>query len=180
VTVTTPLQRHAPGRGIEAPVHIRGDTWHRPIADVTAPELLEILADLQARIPESASRVRQRLDAIFEDAQFHGWCAGNPAASLKRKLREGKARRERGHHAAMPYPDLPAFQGRLRAMAGTAVRCLEFTILTGARTIEALGARWSEVNLRDRTWLVPANRMKCSVRAMRSIARSAWTSEKVR
>jgi integrase len=64
------------------------------------------------------------------------------------------------HHKALPYAELPAFMTQLRRQAGAAARCLELTILTAARTGEAIGARWPEVDLEARTWTVPAERMK--------------------
>jgi integrase len=60
----------------------------------------------------------------------------------------------------MPYADLPAFMTELRVLVGTAPRVLEFTILTAARSGEATGARWSEINLAERVWVVPPERMK--------------------
>lgn len=134
--------------------------WNKPIADVTGPELLAALIDLQARIPETASRVRQRLDAVFEDAVFHGLAPSNPAATIRRKLREALGRRVRGKFRALPYADAPAVMTKLRALAGIAARCLEFAVLTAARTGEVLGATWDELDLSAGTWMVPAARMK--------------------
>jgi integrase len=64
------------------------------------------------------------------------------------------------HHAALPYRDVPAFMAALREREGTAARALEFAILTAARTGEVIGARWGEIDRTDRTWTVPASRMK--------------------
>ena len=64
------------------------------------------------------------------------------------------------HHDALPYAELPAFMPKLRRQAGIAPQCLEFTILIAARTGEAIGARWSEIDLDARTWKIPAERMK--------------------
>jgi len=73
----------------------------------------------------------------------------------------GKVRKVE-HHAALPYTKLPSFLVALREQEGIAARALEFTILTAARTGETIGARWSEVDLLDKTWTVPADRMKAS------------------
>jgi integrase len=140
--------------------NIPAEVWHKQIADVTAPELLAVLIDLQARIPETASRVRQRLDAIFEDAVFHGLASGNPAATVRRKLREAKGRRVRGQFRALAYADAPAITARLRKVEGIAARCLEFAVLTTARTGEVLGAKWAEFDTNAGTWTVPGPRMK--------------------
>jgi integrase len=66
----------------------------------------------------------------------------------------------RGHHAAMPVDDVPGFLVRLSAVPGVSARCLEFTILTAARTGEAIGATWGEIDVERRLWIVPAHRMK--------------------
>jgi len=140
--------------------NIPADVWHKSIAEVTAPELLAVLIDLQARIPETASRVRQQLDAVFEDAVFHGLAPGNPAATVRRKLREAEGRRVRGKFRALPYADAPATIAQLRKLEGIAARCLEFAVLTAARTGEVLGATWAEFDLSAGTWTVPGARMK--------------------
>jgi integrase len=74
-----------------------------------------------------------------------------PARSKVRKIE---------HHAALPYPELPSFLVGLREQEGVAVRALEFTILTAARTGESIGATWSEINWTDKAWTIPGTRMK--------------------
>lgn len=132
----------------------------RPITSITGPELLDAITDLQAVVPETASRVRQRLEAIFDEAEFRGLCSGNPARAIRRKLRESKARRERGSFAALPFAEVPAFVHALREQKGTAARALEFAVLTAARTGEVLGATWAEIDAQAGIWRVPAARMK--------------------
>jgi integrase len=146
--------------------HVPTAVWHAPIADITAPQLLEALSGVRAlddktqRIPETLQRVRQRLDSIFEDAQFHGRCTTNPAAAIKRKMTETQPRRERGGHAALPYREAPAFMATLRAHEGIAARCLELAVLTAARTSEVLLATWGEFDTDAALWTVPPERMK--------------------
>lgn len=153
--------------------HIPASLWHKPIADIEAPELLVALTDIKpherarnltkgARVAETVQRIRQRLDAVFEDAIFHKRCTSNPAAAVRRKMREAMPRKDAGQFAALPYKEAPGFLARLRAAQGTAARCLEFAVLTVARTNEALGATWAEIDLKAATWLVPAERMKAS------------------
>jgi integrase len=153
--------------------HMPADVWHRPIADIDAPGLLQALHAIKphararnladsSKVLETVQRVRQRLDAVFEDAIFHQRCTTNPAAAVRRKMRETMPRKQAGQFAALLYREAPAFMQRLRDAQGTAARCLEFAVLTAARTGEALGARWSELDLEARTWLVPADRMKAS------------------
>ena len=152
--------------------HIPADLWHKPIADVTAPDLLAALTNITpherarnlkaAGLPVTLQRIRQRLDAVFEDAMFFGLCVGNPAAAIRRKLREGQGPRQRGEFAALPYREAPALLARLREAEGIASRCLEFAVLTAARTGEVLGMTWAEVDMELATWVVPAGRMKSS------------------
>jgi integrase len=153
--------------------HVPAALWHRPIGDIDPPELLQALNDVKphararnltedATVQETVRRIRQRLDAVFEDAIFHKRCTGNPAAAVRRKMREAAPRSQAGQFAALPYRDAPKVLARVREAQGTAARCLEFAVLTAARTGEALGAEWSEFDLEEKTWLVPADRMKSS------------------
>ena len=146
--------------------HVAEDLWHAPIDGITPPALLaalsgvRALADAELRVPETLQRVRQRLDAVFEDAIFHGLCATNPAAAIKRKMAEVQPRRERGQFAALPYREASTFMARLREQKGVAARCLEFSMLTAARTGESIGATWPEFDLEAAQWVVTGERMK--------------------
>jgi len=140
--------------------HVPERLWHKPIADVTGPELLDFVIQLQAKVPETAARVRQRLEAIFDDAEFRAICTGNPARAIRRKLSETTKSRRRGSFAALPYAQAPAFLKLLRAREGISARALEFAMLTAARTGEVVGARWEEFDLDAGIWRVPPERMK--------------------
>lgn len=146
--------------------HIPPELWNAPIDSVTPPALLaalstvRALADAEARVPETLQRVRQRLDSVFEDAIFHGLCATNPAAAIRRKMAEIQPRRERGKFAALPYREASAFMARLREQPGVAARCLEFSMLTAARTGESIGATWPELDLDGALWVIAGERMK--------------------
>ncbi len=142
--------------------HVPPEIWHAPVTTVTAPALLGFLEQLQKQIPETSSRVRQRLDAVLEDAHFHGWIDANPAAALKRKLREATKgnKRKRGHFAYLKPGQAPAFMAELRKREGIAARALEFGVLCACRTREILGLRWEELDLAKRQWVVPGARMK--------------------
>jgi integrase len=146
--------------------HVPARVWHKPIADIDAPELLEALSevrsleDKKAAVPETLQRIRQRLDAVFEDAIFHRRCTSNPAAAIRRKMRETLPRKDAGQFAALPYAEAPALMAALRKAEGTAARCLEFSVLTTARTSESLLAQWGEFDLERAVWTVPAERMK--------------------
>jgi integrase len=146
--------------------HVPEEIWHAPIDSVTPPALLaglsgvRALADADVRVPETLQRVRQRLDAVFEDAIFHGLCATNPAAAIKRKMTEAQGKRERGEFAALAYREAPAFMARLREQEGIGARCLEFSMLTTARTGESIALQWSELDTDAALWTVPGERMK--------------------
>lgn len=140
--------------------HVPADLWHRPIDEVSAPALLTPMLVLQRQIPETASRVRQRLDAIFEDAMFHGFATTNPAAAIRRKLREAQSKRKQAGFKALPYREAPALLARLRQSEGIAARCLEFAVLCAARTGEVINAEWSEFDLERGLWIIPSLRTK--------------------
>ena len=151
--------------------HVPAGVWHAPVDTIEAPALLAALLDVKPhrrahnlseghRVQETVQRLRQRLDAVFEDAAFHGRCTANPAAAIRRKLREATPRRERGRLAALPYREAPALMQRLATAPGTAARALELALLCAARTGEVLSAEWSEFDLKTGVWTVPAARMK--------------------
>ena len=140
--------------------HVPPEIWHKPIANVAPAELLEFLQPLYVQLPETARRVRMRLDHVFDDAMLRGLCAGNPAAAVKKTLTKFGGRRKRGAFAALPWAKLPPLVKRLGAVPGMAARALEFAVLTAARTGEVLGMQWAEVDLRAGIWTVPGERMK--------------------
>jgi integrase len=114
--------------------------------------------------PETASRLRGRIESILDWAKVRGYREGeNPArwrGHLDKLLPARTKVRRVKHHAALHYGDLPEFMTILRAQEGTAARALEFAILTAARTGEVIGARWSEIDLGKQLWTVPSQRMK--------------------
>ena len=131
-----------------------------PLEAIDSAIILQALLPVFKRVPETGSRVRGRIERVFAWAKAHKLFSGeNPASRdvLKDAL---PAKPKAKHHDAMPYADLPAFLGLLRERESVSARCLEFTILTAARTGEAIGARWSEFDLDARVWTIPASRMK--------------------
>ncbi len=155
-----------------------------PVDQVDTEAVLSVLTPLWTRAPETASRLRARIEAVLASAQVDGHIhpdRTNPArwkGWLDRKLPNpkkigkidpitGVRSTERGHHAAMPYDQVPAFMARLRVTPGTAAKALAFLILTAARSDEVLGMPWSEVDLDAATWTVPKERMKKGKRAHR-------------
>ena len=114
-------------------------------------------------IPETASRVRGRIENVLNWAKTRGYRDGeNPArwrGHLQNVLQPRKVR-DVEHHPALPYDDVPEFMEALAKRDGVAARALEFTILTAARTGEVIGATWDEIDLEKEVWTVPAKRMK--------------------
>jgi integrase len=113
---------------------------------------------------ETASRLRGRIEAVLDWATVRGYRKGeNPArwrGHLDKLLPARSKVRKVEHHAALAYDELADFIAALRSQEGIASRALEFLILTAARTGEVIGARWDEVDLEGKTWIVPAARMK--------------------
>ena len=114
--------------------------------------------------PETASRLRGRIESILDWAKVRGYREGeNPArwrGHLDKLLPARSKVRKVEHHAALSYPALPDFLVALRQQEGISARALEFTILTAARTGETINAKWSEFDLPAKIWTVPSNRMK--------------------
>ena len=130
---------------------------------IETDDVLKVLRPIWTVKRETASRVRGRIEKILDAAKARGYRrAENPArwrGHLDHLLPK-QAKLSRGHHAAMPYPDLPAFLKTLRQRAAIAALALEFCILTAARTGEVLGARWEEIDMTGHVWTVPGARMK--------------------
>jgi integrase len=135
-----------------------------PVAAVDGGLVLRALKAIWTSKPETASRVRGRIESVLDWARVHGYRTGENPARWKGNLdhllpARSKVRRVK-HYAALPYADIGAFIEALRARSEGAALALEFTILTAARTGEALGATWDEIEFKNKTWTVPAERMK--------------------
>jgi integrase len=126
--------------------------------------VLKVLEPIWTAKPETAGRVRGRMESILDWAKVRGYRAGeNPArwrGHLDKQLPARSKVRRVEHHAALPYAELPGFLVSLREQEGIAARALELAILTAARTGEVIGARWSEMDLVEKTWTLPAARIK--------------------
>ncbi len=135
-----------------------------PVQAVDTTLVLKVLEPIWTAKPETAGRVRQRLENILDFAKVRGYRDGeNPArwrGHLDKLLPPRSKVRKVEHLAALPYAELPAFLANLRTREAIAARGLEFLILTAARTGEVIGARWNEIDLLDKAWTVPASRMK--------------------
>lgn len=145
-----------------------GDTYchdlrRRPIAEVTVEDVLGTLKPLWLEKPETASRLRGRIERVLDAGRVRKLRAGENPARWKGnldKLLAKPAKLTRGHHAAMPYADVPALVARLREAEGAGAAALRFTVLTVGRTGEVIGAREDEFDLAKKIWTVPAERMK--------------------
>jgi integrase len=137
----------------------------KPVNEITTADVLAVLQPIWQSVPETASRVRGRIENVLDAAKVQGFRDGqNPAAwrgHLKLVL-PARQKLTRGHHAAMAIDDLPEFMASLRGRRAVAARCLEFAILTAARSGEAIGARWDEIDLAAKVWIIPASRMKAT------------------
>jgi integrase len=137
----------------------------KPIDQIGTDDVLAVLQPIWLTRSETAKRVRGRIEKILDAAKARGLRprdSMNPAAwrghlSL---LLPAPSKLTRGHHAALPWSEAPAFMAELRKRQAVAARCLEFVILTAARSGEALGTTWSEIDLGAKLWTVPAKRMK--------------------
>jgi integrase len=131
-----------------------------PVQEIDEAKLLKLLHPLWNKTPETASRLRGRIEKVLAWATPQFRQGENPARwdnNLDVKL---GTRPKAKHHEAMPYADLPAFMARLRERESMSARALEFLILTATRTGEIIGAKWDEIDLGAKTWTIPAERMK--------------------
>jgi integrase len=133
-----------------------------PIDQVTGPHVRDALSRIWLEKPETARRVRQRIGTVI------GWAVSKGLRSYPIDLKavtDGLPRRRQRveHHRAMPYDDIPVFITQLRSMVSVspAVRLgLEMVIITAARSGEVRGARWNEIDLETKLWVIPGSRMK--------------------
>jgi integrase len=135
----------------------------KPVNEVGTADILAVLKPLWLTKSETASRVRGRIERVLDASKAKGHRSGENPAQWRGhldKLLPKRKKLARGHHAAMPYVDVPEFIKELREREALAARALEFTILTAARSGETFGAVWKEFDLAAGVWTVPAERMK--------------------
>jgi integrase len=131
------------------------------VADIETSHIEKVLAPIWDKIPETASRVQKRIEHVFNYAIAGKLRTGdNPARREYLKALLGNIQKNVEHHPALPFVDAPAFMAELRKRDSVSARALEFTILTAARTGEAIGAVWDEIDLKKKLWTIPAERMK--------------------
>jgi integrase len=146
-------------------VHYAEPIRSKVLSDITTEDILKILQPLWHTKQETASRVRGRIERVLAAAKAKNEIRSpweNPArwrGHLKELLSQRK-KLSRGHHAAMPYDDVPDFVAKLRQRDATAACALEFAILNASRSNEVLGAEWDEFDLESNIWTIPPERMK--------------------
>lgn len=135
----------------------------KPVDEITTQDVLDVLQPLWQRTPETAERLRGRIENVLDAAKARGHRSGENPARWRGHLDQLLPKRQRlsrGHHKALPYDVLPAFMADLRSRDAVAASALEFLILTAARSGEVLGAKANEIDLEKRVWTIPPERMK--------------------
>ncbi len=135
-----------------------------PVHAIDTPLVLKVLTPIWESKTETATRVRQRIEAVLNWATAREYRTGTNPALWKGHLdkllaKPAKVKRVK-HHPSLPYPEIGAFVASLRLQEGIAARCLEHVILTACRTNEATKAVWSEIDLEAKIWIIPPERMK--------------------
>jgi integrase len=135
-----------------------------PVSAIDTAVVLKVLEPIWKAKPETASRLRGRIENVLDWATAREYRRGNNPARWRGhldKLLPSKSKlRSVRHHPAMAYADIPNFSCELRGRDSISARALEFAILTAARTGEVIGAKWAEIDIKGKVWTVPAERMK--------------------
>jgi integrase len=134
------------------------------VRDINTGHIHRMLEPIWSVMPDTASRVRGRIESVLDWARVKGYRDGeNPArwrGNLDHLLPKPSKVRKVEHYAALPYVELPAFMEKLRRREGSAAHALEFIILTAARLTEARNATLQEIDPANKVWTVPGERMK--------------------
>ncbi|WP_424929526.1 tyrosine-type recombinase/integrase [Amaricoccus tamworthensis] len=132
-----------------------------PVDSIGQPEVLMCLSPIWTEKHETARRLSQRIKTVLDVARSRGFRSGeNPVTGIKDANVLPKVKSKPKHHKAMAWQDVPAFYSELKTRNAMAAKALMFTCLTGSRTGEVLGMKWDEVDLENRLWTCPAERMK--------------------
>ena len=135
-----------------------------PVQTIDTALVTKIIEPIWSKKLETANRLRGRIEAVLDWAKVRDYRQGeNPArwrGHLDKLLPAPSEVRRVEHHAALPYAETGGFISALRQQEGIAARALEFAILTAARTGEVIGATWGEIDLGQKVWTIPAQRMK--------------------
>jgi integrase len=160
-----------------------------PVQTIDVSMVMQVIEPMWSTKSETASRLRGRIERVLDWAKVRGFRDGeNPArwrGHLELQLPARAKVRKVKHHPALPYAEIPEFMVQLRSRDAVAARALEFTILTATRTGEVIGAKWAEIDLKNRIWIIPSDRMKTgrehrvplSEGALRALARASKIRE---
>jgi len=144
--------------------HVYPTLGSLPVAAIDTPLVLRCLKPIWTMIPETASRVRGRIENVLGWATVHYYRSGDNPARWNGLLEHALPARSKvakvEHHAALPYVQVGDFVAKLRQNTSTGARAVEFIVLTAARLGETINATWDEIDLASRLWIVPATRMK--------------------
>ena len=162
---TNPKSEHQWRRSLKNAAEVFGAT---PVKDITVDDVIEVIAPIWTKTPDTADKVLQRVSSVFEFAIAQDWrTAANPAnrRSLVKgyKLPKRKARVV-SPHASLPYTKAPQFFRYMRERTGSiSAQALELLILTGLRTNELIGGQWNEIEWDDKLWIIPRERTKTRI-----------------
>ena len=135
-----------------------------PVASIDTALTMKVIEPIWKSIPETASRIRGRIESILDWARVRGYREGENSARWRGHLDHllpPRSKVQRVEHlAALPYDQIGAFMAKLRGDTSIGARALEFAVLTATRSGEVLGARWSEIDLDNAVWVIPGSRMK--------------------
>src|SRR3954463_5609732 len=145
-----------------------GSILQRPVNEITTLDIERVLRPVWRTKPETGRKLLVRLRRVFDYSRVHLrdrhgiMMQGNPASwqDLRDRGFERISKLTRGRQSALDYEQVPQFLSALRQRQGTAARALEVTLLTGLRTGEVIGARWSEIDLDRQIWVIPPERLK--------------------
>jgi len=156
--------KHAAQWSATLAVHAFPTLGKVPVALVTTEHVLRVLQPIWVKTPETAARVRGRIEAILDYARARKLRTGDNPARWRGNLAEllpaaSKVARV-VHHPSLPWGEVPAFLTALERRRGMAALALRFAVLTAARTGEVRGATWAEVDLAAAVWSIPGRRMK--------------------
>jgi hypothetical protein len=141
-----------------------GPLASKAVSEIAVDDVVRVLKPLWVQRPDLAMRLRIRIEKVLDWAKANKYRQGDNPAAWKGNLKFlmpplPPARTRIQHLEAVPYEQMPAFMVALRALDGRCARALEFTILTAVRTGETFGATWDEINIKDRLWSIPGQRM---------------------
>lgn len=155
-------EKHAAQWGSTLSSHAYPKMGAKAVSEIDTDDVLAVLGPIWTRIPETARRLRGRIETVLDFARARGWRAGENPARWRGHLAEllSAPRKSVSRQPSLDWRELPAFLSALESREGMAALALRFTILTAARTGETRGMTWGEVDLEARIWAIPGSRMK--------------------